>query len=120
MTDVSRLPKWAQTHIHVLERELADWKEKALAVSAKTPTHLKVDMGHKETPIYLPDHLSVEFTLDNGDEIEVQFPYANRGPDRSRILVRANRLGGYGELHVHPQVSNVLDILTTSPKRETK
>ena len=101
--DVSRLPKWAQSRIKVLEQRLAGCKNDLRAIIGghdETNTSLVRFVDMQDLP--LPNNTRVKFILQQG-EIEID---ASKG----YLYVYASSLGLGGELVVAPSVSNVVQI----------
>lgn len=117
--DITKLPRWAQQRIAMLERDVAWWQGKATAGEAE-PTNTYIDrlIGGPEERRYLPD----------GEQVTFELPDTTAGPGTPpsgpwvhRITVRVHHDRGFldvsdatgGALVVQPQSSNVVRIKGT-------
>lgn len=105
--DITKLPKWVQAKIGILERQIAVIKEANQAFTGAAKSRVKVDV-HGVEPFYLPDGAHIEFTLQDGSEIEVQFPWQGGHREFTSLQIFGNHL--HGRMVVMPQVSNVVSI----------
>ncbi len=102
--NVSKLPKWAQSKIQVLEMRVSELKSTLAQLSSKEPTDtIIVNYGVDEPDTNLPNHSHIEFRPKDGDPIEVYL----RHDDPTTITVSASRFGG---LKVLPVATNVIRI----------
>ncbi len=101
--DVSRLPKWAQDRIRVLEIDKARWKQSAQQVAdGESNVYLRDYTGDGEFRRALPQNSHVIFVVEDGS-IEVGF--------RDGTLdVRTEGLGANQRLAVFPVSSNVIEV----------
>ena len=99
MSDITKLPKWAQTEIEVLRRRVANLQEKLDQVDNATGTMYWMNSGAVDTVKHgLPDYASMHATVDGGViELQVQ--------DGS-LIVRANRDNPI----IQPQAANVFKV----------
>lgn len=97
--DVTKLPKWAQTKIHVLEMRLAEARAENAQISAGA-TDTFVDTRIDGVPTkYLPNGTEVTFAV---------------GRDRSQIRVRREHdvllINGDDTLAVMPWAANMIKV----------
>ena len=95
--DVTKLPKWAQTRIHNLERELAYWQEKF----AEGPEGSRAFADpYSDAPRPLGNDPHVRFATDDGREFFVQL-----SPKFDRLEVRGN-----DGIVVYPSAANMVTL----------
>ena len=97
--DITRLPKWAQTHIDVLERNVEYWREKTLAGPDNSNTFLGGGLDGRKP---LGTSPTVEFYV--GAERQYRNRLTARLQENGRLYVTAD------SLLVKPQASNVVTI----------
>lgn len=102
--NVSKLPKWAQRKIRVLEMHLREANNTLSQLGSKKSTDtVVVNYGLKENDTNLPNHSHIEFKPKDGPPIEVYL----RHEETTGITVSASRTGG---LKVLPVAANVVRI----------
>lgn len=105
MPDTSKLPKWAQDHIRLLEMRVREADKRAATLFGPANTNVTwVDYGHG-TKHPLPSYASVRFSLAPHGYVEVRVER-----ERNRVYVSA----GEECLVVRPEATNVVT-LTTVP-----
>lgn len=106
--DITRLPKWAQQRIEVLERDKEHWKQKAAKVEGlkpETPGIFIRNGINEDFPVAL-DTETIRFVLSARHSIDVRIEHGY-GDDEPYLYVMATGSAGDG-LVVGPQSSNVL------------
>ena len=103
--DVTKLPKWAQQKIDLLERRITELmlaRDAALnAVAGGQKTRVYVN-GHTIRPnMYLPENHTITFVLDNKEEVSVNLI-------GDRIDVRTN----WHRMEILPSAANHAEILS--------
>ncbi len=107
MSDIAKLPKWAQEKIEVLEMRLKEMEARARAYEEKKPTKVFVKylmLMSNDPPLYLPDDRQIRFVLGKAD-----WQYLD-------VRLRKTSEGEYVELmagadiHIAPDVRNVSKI----------
>jgi hypothetical protein len=104
--DRSKLPKWVQDKLYLLEQRLAEAiadRDKVYnGVSGNKTTSVRVD-GHMNRPhIYLSDHATIVFALCNGEEVSVGFNSGRTNIDHKTVYIRTN----WQEACIIPSASN--------------
>lgn len=100
--DFSRLPKWAQEHIRVLQMRLDERTDELNALGEQQPTRILIERwGADLTPTYLPDKTIVRFVVGEGWEQRVDVRINNEG--------ELELLGGT-QLVLAPSSSNVVRV----------
>jgi hypothetical protein len=109
MNDVTKLPKWVQDKIQVLEMRVEEMTKRARAYEEKTPTPVYVrnlSPLPDEKPLYLPADKAIRFLVGKGDweYIDVRL---RRTAEQKEAFVE---LMAGGDLHLAPEVRNVLKV----------
>lgn len=101
--DSSKLPKWAQTKIEVLEKDV-EWHRRRLAEALGGPedsnTYIDTYTDINERKLNLPNDSRVVFRLPNGHQLEARLYH-----DGTYVELRSTGLMS-GSLEVQPQASN--------------
>lgn len=107
--DTQKLPKWAQEHILLLERRLAEAREErdmAYAAVNGGGASAVVVSGHNTRPdIYLPDR-DVDFRIDDQNYITVRLMHHFKTGKPTGVHVRTN----WRQLIAKPEAANTLFI----------
>ena len=103
--DISKLPKWAQRDIQVLEANLRSARRK-----------LKEIAGEGETEVYLQQHMENDIPLPAGSQIRFMVPGRGQPNDRHHIDARVEgdglRLYGSRCVEIRPgSANNILIVL---------
>jgi hypothetical protein len=106
--DVSRLPKWAQSKISILEREISRLKMAQASFFGEAKSRVKVEL-HGVPDVYLPDGSRVTFLLDNKCELDFGFALASTRRCFNEVTCMATELIDR-HLVVTPHVSNVVTL----------
>jgi len=106
MNDVTKLPKWAQDKIQVLEMRLQEMTKRARAYEEKTQTPIYVrnlSPLPDEKPLYLPADKAIRFMTGNGDweYVDVRLRKTAEYPEFFVELMSG------GDIHIAPEVRNV-------------
>lgn len=104
-SELSRLPKWAQSEITRLRSNLASSEAKLAAAIGATKSLVEVDPHRQLDPgrarLFLPDNAVVRFSLPAG--------FVEAHIERDRLIVSAQGLA-HGEFIVRPIVSNSIAV----------
>lgn len=109
MSDVAKLPKWAQDKIQVLEMRVREMEARARAYEEKKKTRVCIKylrLSSDEKPLYLPDDRPIRFMVGDADwqYVDVRL---KKTLEQEDVFVE---LMAGGDLHVAPEVRNLLKI----------
>jgi hypothetical protein len=115
VSDLKKLPVWAQKHIATLEMRLREIQEELAERKENKPTGVIVNPFGTVTKFYLPDDARIHFQLDNEDEgLSVRRIVTDLGHGLEVSLVRGVCLA------VMPRVASVVHIAPAAPKEPTQ
>jgi|CXWL01.1.fsa_nt_gi hypothetical protein len=101
---ISKLPKWAQYHIHILERDLANASTRVEQIGgAVARGSSSISYETSSTQANLPDRSCVQFRLSDKRSVEISL----RITGNKRYL---RIYAGGGMLVLKPEISNVVNI----------
>lgn len=100
--DETKLPKWAQTELQRLRSNMLSLEKKLQAFAGVDKTKIQIDpySGRGRHPMYLPDSITVRFTVDGGN-IDLRLR-------DGRLEVSASSPGAADHLSVWPRASNMV------------
>ena len=105
---ISKLPKWAQYHIQILERDLANAKTQIEQIGgAVAGGSSLISYETSSVQANLPDRSCVRFKLSDKRSVEVSLRIAG---NKRYLRIYA----GGGTLVLKPEMSNVIDITVIS------
>lgn len=101
--DTSKLPKWAQTHIETLQRDVAHYKGLLDEVVKGDSASVFMDSTFRREGRVPLAHERVVFAFDEHTEIQLRWEETRSG--RELMAMASN-----GRLVVHPSASNVVGL----------
>jgi hypothetical protein len=104
MNDVTKLPKWVQDKIQVLEMRLQEMTKRARAYEEGRPTRVSIhhlQLSSDEKPLYLPDDRQIRFRVGDEDWCYVDVRL-RKYPEGVAIELMSG-----GDIHIAPEVRNV-------------
>jgi hypothetical protein len=107
VSDVTKLPKWVQEKIQVLEMKVREMTARATAFEEKMPTRVHIKhftLSGNDRPLYLPDDRQIRFVTGDGDweYIDVRLKKTHEG-------VFVELMAG-GDLYIAPEVRNLTKV----------
>jgi hypothetical protein len=100
---------WAREKITILEYRIEDIRkyfgDRLDEMLGKTETPVKIRVAY-DTDRYAPVDSRIQFTLENGDEIQFYF---NENRDGIKVF-KEGRLPATGAISVKPECSNVVEV----------
>jgi hypothetical protein len=101
MVDISKLPKWAQSRIKVLESEIAERDRRIAALTGEKETRIKIEGFNLMPDAYLDNRVILRYQIDNN-----KLHYIDVGLNMHHPGCLSIYSSGVGELAFLPGATN--------------